>query len=107
MRRIALGLAVVVFAMVFSTWSAAEDMMGADLYKAKCAACHGADAKGDTAMGKKMGVKDFSSADVQGKSDADLNGIITNGKAPMPGYKGKLTDAQIDSLLKYIRSLKK
>jgi mono/diheme cytochrome c family protein len=107
MKRIALGLAVVIFAMVFSTWSAAADMMGADLYKAKCAMCHGADGKGDTAMGKKMGLKDFSSADVQSKSDADLNSIITNGKSPMPAYKGKLTDGQIDSLVKYIRSLKK
>ena len=102
---LAVALFSLVFALVLPPMAAAQSAM--DTYKAKCAMCHGADGKGDTAMGKKMGLKDFSSADVQSKSDADLNGIITNGKAPMPGYKGKLTDAQIDSLVKYIRSLKK
>jgi len=103
---IKLLLIILVFATVVSTWSAAEDM-GADLYKTKCAYCHGADGKGDTAAGKKMRVKDLGSAEVQAKSDADLNAIISSGKAPMPGYKGKLSDAQIASLVKYIRTLKK
>jgi len=47
----------------------------ADLYKAKCAMCHGAD-------GKKAAGHDFTSADVQKKSDADLTAVITDGKAP-------------------------
>jgi cytochrome c6 len=97
-------LAVMTFAMVFSTWSLADS--GAD-FKAKCAMCHGADGKGDTAMGKKFGLKDMGSADVQGKSDADLTTIITKGKDKMPAYDGKLTKEQIDGLVKYIRTLKK
>ena len=97
-------LAVMTFALVFSTWSLADS--GAD-FKAKCAMCHGADGKGDTAMGKKFAVKDMGSADVQGKSDADLNTIITKGKDKMPAYDGKLTKEQIDGLVKYIRTLKK
>ena len=97
-------LAVMTFALVFSTWSLADS--GAD-FKAKCAMCHGADGKGDTAMGKKFGLKDMGSADVQGKSDADLNTIITKGKDKMPAYDGKLTKEQIDGLVKYIRTLKK
>jgi len=79
---------------------------GAD-YKAKCATCHGPDGKGDTAMGKTMKVKDLGSAEVQKQSDADLTTIIEKGKKPMPGYEGKLTKEQIDSLVKYVRSLKK
>jgi len=72
-------------------------------YTAKCAGCHGAD--GSKSM---MGAKPLSGADVQGMSDADLNADITNGKPPkMPAYKGKLTDAQITDLVKYIRTLKK
>ena len=97
-------LAVMTFALVFSTWSLADS--GAD-FKAKCALCHGADGKGDTAMGKKFAVKDMGSADVQGKSDADLTTIITKGKDKMPAYDGKLTKEQIDGLVKYIRTLKK
>ncbi len=74
----------------------------ADLYKSKCAMCHGAD--GTKTM---MGAKPLSGAEVQGMSDADLNGAITNGKGKMPAYKGKLTDAQISELVSYIRTLKK
>jgi mono/diheme cytochrome c family protein len=97
-------LGVLVFALTFSTWTFADG--GAD-FKAKCAMCHGADGKGDTAMGKKFGLKDMGSAEVQSKSDADLTGIITNGKDKMPAYKGKLTDAQISDVVKFIRTLKK
>jgi len=71
-------------------------------YKAKCAACHGAD--GSKSM---MGAKPLSGAEVQGASDADLTKAITDGKGKMPGFKGKLTDAQITDLVKYIRTLKK
>jgi cytochrome c6 len=74
----------------------------ADVYKSKCAACHGAD--GSKSM---MGSKPLSGADVQGMSDAQLNDAITNGKGKMPAYKGKLTDAQIKDLVSYIRTLKK
>ena len=38
---------------------------GAALYKAKCTACHGADGKGETAMGKANKLRDLGSADVQ------------------------------------------
>ena len=40
------------------------------------------------------------------ESDADLNGIITNGKGKMPKYDGKLTKDQVSDLVKYIRTLK-
>ncbi|MDR3749268.1 MAG: cytochrome c [Acidobacteriota bacterium] len=75
----------------------------ADTYKAKCAMCHGAEGAGKAAMG----TKDLGSADIQKMSDADLNAAITNGKGKMPAYKGKLTDAQITDLVKYIHTLKK
>ncbi len=39
-------------------------------YKAKYAACHGADGSGDAAVGKKLGTHDFRSAEVQKMSDA-------------------------------------
>lgn len=92
-------------ALIFSTFSLAEG--GGDVFKAKCAACHGASGAGDTGMGKAMGLKDLGSADVQKQSDADLAGIITNGKGKMPKYDGKLTKEQIDSVVQFIRTLKK
>jgi cytochrome c6 len=98
---------IVVLAVAFtcSTWAFAADA-AAD-YKAKCASCHGADGKGDTAIGKTMKVKDLASADVQKQLDADLTTTIEKGKKPMPGYEGKLSKEQIDGLVKYVRALKK
>jgi mono/diheme cytochrome c family protein len=97
-------LAVLTFALVFSTGSLAQN--ATDTFKAKCAMCHGADGKGDTAMGKKLGLKDLGSGDVQKLSDADLTTIITKGKDKMAAYEGKLTKEQIDGLVKFIRTLK-
>ncbi len=71
-------------------------------FKAKCAGCHGADAKGKEAMK----TRDLSSADVQKQSDADLSGIISNGKGKMPAYK-TMTPDQVKDMVAFIRSLKK
>ena len=78
---------------------------GEDVYKAKCAMCHGADGAG--AMAKKMGSKDLNSAEVQGMSDADLAKVVSDGKGKMSGFKGKLTDAQISDVVKHVKTLKK
>jgi len=96
---------VVSLAVILSTSAFADS--GADVFKAKCAACHGATGGGDTGMGKSLHIKDLGSADVQSKSDAQLTEIITKGQKPMPGYEGKLTGDQINDVVKYIRSLKK
>jgi cytochrome c6 len=98
LQRIALFS--LVLALALPPLAAAES--AADTYKSKCAACHGAD--GSKSM---MGAKPLSGAEVQGMSDADLTGAITDGKGKMPAYKGKLTDAQIKDLVAYIRTLKK
>ena len=94
-------VALLVLAVALAVPAIAQDQP-ADIYKAKCAMCHGAD--GSKSMG---GSKPLNGADVQGMSDADLNAAITNGKGKMPAYKGKLTDAQITGLVTYIRSFKK
>jgi cytochrome c6 len=99
-------LVVSVISLAFSTTTLAADG-AADVYKSKCASCHGPDGKGETAIGKNMKLKDLASADVQKQSDADLTTVIEKGKKPMPGYEGKLTKEQIDGLVKYIRALKK
>jgi cytochrome c6 len=75
------------------------------LFKSKCAGCHGADGTG-SAMGKKMGAHDFTTADVQGMSDAQLTDIISNGKNKMPKY-ASLKPEEVKGLVAYIRTLKK
>jgi mono/diheme cytochrome c family protein len=76
-----------------------------DLYKSKCQGCHGADGKA-SAVGKKLGARDFSDPDVVKISETDLATITTDGKNKMPAYKGKLTDDQIKDLIKYIKEMK-
>ncbi|MFZ0200574.1 MAG: c-type cytochrome [Candidatus Sulfotelmatobacter sp.] len=107
MKRLDLKMLTIAtaFAVVFSVSLPAHAQDGAALFKSKCAACHGADGTGSP-MGKKMGAHDFTSAEVQGMSDAQLTEIITNGKNKMPKY-GSLPPDQIKSLVAYIRTLKK
>lgn len=80
----------------------------AALFKTKCQACHGVNGAADTPMAKKLGVKAFSSPDVQALSDTQLTNTIKNGKAPkMPSFNGKLTDDQIKTVVALIRTFKK
>lgn len=93
------------FAVMLVLPSSMRAQDAASLYKSKCAGCHGPDGTG-SAMGKKMGAQDFTSADVQKMSDTELAGIITNGKGKMPAYKSLAPD-QVKGLVAYIRTLKK
>ena len=98
-----LATALLVGICLFGSAAKADVATGGATFKTKCAACHGPDGKGKEAMK----TRDLASADVQKKSDADLGGIITNGKPPkMPPYK-TLTPEQVKDLVSFIRSLKK
>lgn len=89
---------------MIALWNTALVAQGATgLYKAKCAACHGATGKGDTPMGKKIAVRDFASPEVQKMSDDKLSAIIADGKGKMPSYKKTLKHEQIEDLVEYIR----
>jgi mono/diheme cytochrome c family protein len=80
---------------------------GADTYKAKCAMCHGPDGLATTPVAKMMNVPSFKAPAVARMTKAELIEVVTNGKAKMPAYKGKLTDAQIEQVVAYIKSLEK
>lgn len=99
-----LGLALALF-LVLPNLSWAQE----DIYKAKCAGCHGADGKG-SAAGKKMGAPEFSSAGVQKASDASLTDFIENGgpqkKASHAfGNKG-VNPVEAGKLAAYVKTLK-
>lgn len=83
----------------------AED--GAALFKAKCAPCHGADGMGKPAVKSPSLVSD----DAKKLTDAELTDRIANGgkekKATHAFSKKGLTEAQIKSLVNYIRELQK
>lgn len=82
-------------------------------YDKSCAKCHGADGKGQTKMGTKLGAKDYTDAKVQEamKDDAAF-------KAIKEGLKDKedkvlmkpaedLSDTDIKALIAYMRAFKK
>ena len=71
-----LAAALLAGTCLFSSPAKADVAAAEATFKAKCAMCHGADGKGK----ESMKTPDFTSADVQKKSDADLSGVITNGK---------------------------
>ena len=80
-----------------------------DLYKAKCAGCHGADGKG-SAAGKKMGAQEFSSPAVQKMPDAAIVDYIENGgpqKKASHAFASKgVSAADAAKLAIYIKALK-
>ena len=82
-------------------------------YEASCTKCHGAEGKGDTKIGQKLGVKDFSDAKVQAnmKDDAVAKAIKdgvkdADGKVVMKPTDG-VSDDDVKGLVAYIRAFKK
>ena len=109
MKKI-LSLSIVVMAM--SVWSARAGDAKA-LYDQGCAKCHGADGKGDTKMGKKLGAKDYTDAKVQAelKDDAAFKAIKEglkdkDDKTLMKPAEG-LSDDDIKGLVAYLRAFGK
>ena len=82
-------------------------------YESKCAMCHGTDGTGQTKMGQKLGVKDFTDSKVQAdmKDDAATKAIKegmkdADGKTLMKPFDS-LSDDDVKGLVAYIRAFKK
>ncbi len=82
-------------------------------YDKTCAKCHGADGKGQTKMGAKLGIKDYTDAKVQaGFTDDQAYKSVKEGlkdkedKILMKPAEG-LSDDDIKALVAYVRSQKK
>jgi len=82
-------------------------------YDKGCAKCHGKEGKGDTKMGQKLGIKDYTDAKVQAEMKDDVAF-----KAIKEGLKDKdgkvlmkpaedLSDDDIKGLVAYMRGFKK
>ena len=84
----------------------ASNIDAAALFAAnKCTGCHGADGKGNPNI---KDVPNFTNAAWQKKTpDADMIKTIKNGHKPMPAYKDKLNDQEIQALIAYVRSFAK
>lgn len=103
--------AAIVFAAVACHQASAAEAK--ELWDKNCAACHGKDGKGQTNMGKKAGVRDYTDAKVSESLKDDQafkavkEGLKEDGKEKMKPFSEKLTDDEIKSLVAYIKAFKK
>lgn len=81
---------------------------GKRVYTKKCATCHGKQGEGKAAIAKMMKVelRPLGSKEVQAKDDAALRKTIVEGVGKMKPVKG-LSDADLNNVLAYVRTLKK
>ena len=107
MLKYATHAAAIAFVLLFASRTSVAQNAGGDLFKSKCAGCHGPDGLASTPMGPALHVVSYKDPAVLKMKDAELTAIIKNGKNKMPAFNGKLTDAQITDLLKYIHTLQK
>ena len=100
----------IAFGFAAATVASAADAK--ENYDKSCAKCHGADGKGQTKMGQKLGIRDYTDAKVQ----ADLKDDVAF-KAIKEGLKDKddktlmkpvedLSDDDIKALVAHMRSFK-
>lgn len=78
----------------------AQLVTGREVYARNCVACHGAAGQGGTGPKLSDGVVIDRYPDV-----ADHVGIIVNGKNQMPAYGGKLSDEEIEAVVRYNREV--
>jgi mono/diheme cytochrome c family protein len=107
-KLLALSIAVMTVAALSAR---AEDAKA--IYENNCAKCHGADGKGDTKMGQKLAIKDYTDPKVQEalKDDVAFKSIkeglkAADGKTLMKPAES-LSDDDIKALVAYMRTLKK
>jgi len=85
---------------------------GAALFDKNCKKCHGATGQGDTPMGKKFEIRDYTDPAIQetltdeGIAEAIRNGLTNeDGKKVMLPFGNKLSDEEVAALVEHFRSL--
>lgn len=106
-------LIAVAVAVIFGSTMVASAADAKENYEKSCAKCHGSDGKGQTKMGQKLGIKDYTDAAVQAAvTDDKAFKSIKEGlkdkedKTLMKPAEG-LSDDDIKALVKYMRDFKK
>lgn len=78
------------------------------LFAKNCATCHGKDGKAKTFKAKFNHARDLTNPEWQvSVTDERLFNSITNGRGHMPAWGKKLSEGEINSLVAYVRQLKK
>ena len=82
-------------------------IQGEHVYVSKCSICHATDGSANTVIGKNKKIPDLRSREIQGQTDEQLMDIVTNGKGKMMPFKERLTPAEIQQVIAYLRELSK
>ena len=105
--------ALLLFTILSSLSVAAYAFDAAATWNDQCAKCHGKTGAGDTKMGKKLSIKDYTDAKVQAEvTDEQAAKAIKegtkdkSGKVRMKAIEG-LTDSDVTAMVQYFRGLKK
>lgn len=102
--------------LAFVSAIALSSTQAADLkenWNKHCAKCHGADGKGDTKMGKKIGVKDYTDAKVQAEMKDDkalkslLEGMKEGETTKMKPFGKTLSEEELKALIQHMRTFKR
>jgi len=99
-NKMVVALAALLLSASTATWAAAD---GASLYKAKCAACHGANGEGKPSM--KAPALKGSAMDADKIAEHITKGEPTS-KAPHNKGISGLSDEQAKAIADYVKTLK-
>ncbi len=86
----------------------AQGASGSDIYRVKCAMCHGQQGRGDGPMAASLNPRpvDFTDASKRlAKTDAAVGDVIRHGRRAMPAFGSMLKPEQVDSLVAFIKQL--
>jgi cytochrome c6 len=106
---------IIILAAAATLTAAVVSVSAADVkenWEKSCAKCHGPDGKGDTKLGKRAEVKDFTDAKYQASmKDENMFKAIKDGvkdgeKIRMKAAEG-LSDEEMKALATYVRGFKK
>jgi mono/diheme cytochrome c family protein len=77
------------------------------LFNENCAKCHGMDGRARTFHGRLVGAQNFTDAKWRTNvTDEEMSDAIKKGPKAMPAFGKKLSQAEIDALVAYVRSFK-
>jgi mono/diheme cytochrome c family protein len=85
-----------------------KDSDASALFAKSCSTCHGKDGQAKTFKGKFNHARNLTDSEWQASvSNERLFNSISNGRGHMPAWGKKLTESEINSLVAYVRQLKK
>jgi len=80
----------------------------ATLFARNCVRCHGKDGRAKGIKRSLSGARDLTDPGWQDRvSDERIFNVISNGKGRMPGFSKKMSEAEIETVVQFVRGLKK